>query len=131
MAKVAPQSVEETPAGVTPPSGTWARYSNAVAAVWLFVSAFLWPHTNVQQANSWPIALLMLGAALTGLKLPAARYANTILAAWLFFATLLVGSSLTTMWNNIIVAAVVFSFSLVPNARRRPPARRLPPPSRL
>ena len=131
MAEVEPQSVERAPGGVTPPSGTWARYSSAVTAVWLFVSAFLWPHTDAQQANSWVIALLMLGAALTGLNMPAARYANSILAAWLFFSTLLVRSSMTTMWSNIIVATVVFLLSLVPNARRRPPVQRVPPPSHV
>lgn len=94
--------------------GAWPRYLNAAIAVWLFISAFLWTHTDVQRTNTWIVAVLMFCAALFALGAPMVRFVNAALAAWLFFSTLFMRSFPATVWNNLIVAIVVFVLALVP-----------------
>jgi hypothetical protein len=99
--------------------GSWARFVNALAAVWLFISAFAWPHSAALHENSWVTAVLMFIAAIWAVEKPMIRYANTVLAIWLFLSTAAMrGANETTTWNNLIVAIVVFIFSLVSSRSR-------------
>lgn len=92
-----------------------ARYANVALGLWLFVSAFLWPHFEASQANTWIVGLLICASSLAARRTSKLRWANTILSSWLFISTLLfvrpVG--ITTLWNNLLVAGAVFTFSLV------------------
>lgn len=98
-------------------SGIAARYVNIVAGVWLFISAFLWRHTGSAMTNSWIVGVLTVAFAITALRSPQVRFVNTVLALWLFFSTLAIYHlTAGTLWNNIIVAIVMFVASLVPSS---------------
>ena len=107
--------------------GMWARGLNALLGLWLIISAYAWGHSGAQVANEWIIGLLAIFfAAIAAYSAPQARYANTILGIWLFIsAFVLTTLSTATIWNNVIVGAVMFLLSLVPNhARGRGPMTR-------
>lgn len=90
------------------------RDINILLGVWLFLSAFLWPHTPAQFANTWIVGALVSIFALIGLAAPPARFLNTILAVWLFISTWALPTiSSATVWNNVIVAIGVFIVSLL------------------
>jgi hypothetical protein len=96
--------------------GAWPRWINLVLGVWLFVSAFIWPHTQASYTNTWILGVLITAVAVWALFVPAVRWANTALAVWLFISTLFIMHISTgTAWNNAIVAALVFIFSLMPS----------------
>ena len=100
----------------SPAGGTSARVLNAVLGVWLFISAFVWPHTMAQRTNTWILGVLALFFALMAASTPRVRYLNTILAIWLFIsAWALPTISPGTIWNNVLVAIAIFVVSLVPS----------------
>ncbi len=105
-----------------------ARYINIVLGIWLFISAFAWPHTTAQFTNEWVVGLLVVVCAGVALRVDAARYANTVLAVWLFFSNWILHTEASgTAWNNIIVAIAIFVASLagtskVMTTRTSPPA---------
>ena len=106
------------------------RVVNAVLGLWLFISAFIWPHTLAQHTNTWICGVLCVVFALIGLAAPAARYLNTILAIWLFIsAWALPTVNAGTIWNNVLVAIAIFVVSLVPSAPEDRPGLfgRMPP----
>ncbi len=103
-----------------------ARIVNIVLGVWLFISAFLWPHTYAQMSNTWILGALCVVFALVAMKVPEARYLNTILAVWLFISVWALPSiSLATMWNNALVGVAIFLVSLAPSYLTGPGARPL------
>jgi hypothetical protein len=101
----------------TPPAPfhRWPRWSPIALGAWLFVSAFLWPHGTSAAVNSWIVGLLIVIASLIALRMPWMRWVDTALAVWLFLSTLAMPSATGgTLWNNLIVAMLVFLASLVP-----------------
>ena len=92
----------------------WARVLNLLIGVWLFISAFVWPHTVPAQTNTWILGVLIVVFALWAMAQPTARWLNTLAAIWLFFSTLAITHhSPATVWNNVIVAIVVFVISFI------------------
>lgn len=92
----------------------WARVVNLVIGVWLFISAFVWPHTVQSRTNTWVLGLLVVVFALVSMAQPTARWLNTLAAIWLFFSTLAIfHTEAATVWNNVIVAIVVFAVSFI------------------
>jgi uncharacterized membrane protein len=92
----------------------WARVVNLVIGVWLFISAFVWPHTVQSRANTWILGLIIVVFALISMAQPTARWLNTLAAIWLFFSTLAIfHTEQGTVWNNVIVAIVVFAVSFI------------------
>jgi len=126
MASIQPNTTLTTSSGNS--AGAWPRYLNAAAGAWLFISAFVWPHTGSELTNAWIVGALMFFAALLALGAPAVRFANTALAVWLFVSTLVMGGANGTVWNHVIVAIVAFIVSFVPNqmSNRRTPAAHHP-----
>ncbi len=105
--------------GDTQPLGNWARYLNALIAAWLFISAFAWGHTVPLRQDTWIVGILMFVTALIAMATPGFRWVNTVLAIWLFISTLAFPHRTPgTLWNNLIVAVVVFLLSLVPSNAR-------------
>lgn len=101
-------------------AGAWPRWVNLVLGAWLFISAFIWPHTASSQANTWIVGALMAGAAIWAMFAPPVRWVNTVLAIWLFISTFFIPHVTTgTVWNNAIVAILVFLVSLVPSGVSR------------
>jgi hypothetical protein len=87
---------------------------NVVLGVWLFVSAFIWPHSQAQFTNSWILGIIAVAASLVALSVPAVRFVNTLLGAWLFIsAWALPRVTGGTAWNDVIVGAAIFIVSLV------------------
>jgi hypothetical protein len=92
------------------------RVVNVVIGVWLFISAFIWPHTEAQMTNTWICGVLCVVFALVGMVVPWVRYLNTILAIWLFISAWAIPSAHPgTIWNNVLCAIAIFIVSLVPS----------------
>ncbi len=106
-----------TTTGNTPSTrNEWARWVNIVLGAWLFISAFIWPHTASSMTNTWIIGLAIVAAAIIAMYVPWFRWVTTALSIWLFFSTFAFAHVTTgTMWNNAIVAIIVFLVSLVPS----------------
>ncbi len=85
-----------------------------ILGVWLFISAFIWPHSQAQMTNTWILGVLAVVFSLVSMYVNAqARYLNTILSIWLFISAFaLPRISIGTAWNNCIVAIVMFIASL-------------------
>ena len=91
------------------------RIINIVLGVWLFISAFAWPHTHAQMNNAWGLGVLAVVFALVAMAIPWVRYLNTLLAIWLFIsAWALPTQNSGTLWNNVLVAIAIFIVSLLP-----------------
>jgi hypothetical protein len=97
----------------------FARVSNFILGVWLFVSAFLWPHTPAERTN---VAIVGLFIALTALSVwttgPALRlrFINTALGAWLLVSIIAFPTrSIATGINSAIVGTLVFLLALLPS----------------
>jgi hypothetical protein len=88
---------------------------NVVLGVWLFISAFLWPHSHAQLTNTWLMGVLCVLFALAAAYVSPARYLNALLAIWLFISAFaLPHVSVGTVWNNAIVAVLIFVAALIP-----------------
>lgn len=107
-----------------PQDFTSARVINIVLGIWLFVSAFLWPHSYAQMNNTWIVGVLCVAFALVAMRVPEARYLNTLLAVWLFISVwALPRLSIATQWNNALVAIAILAVSLAPGYLGGPGAR--------
>lgn len=96
------------------------RILNAMLGLWLFVSAFLWPHTPAQFHNAWLVGLLVtIFAVLTIAGFHRARYIGFALALWLFLSTaFLPRISGGTALNHVLVAVGLVITSLFPTRAR-------------
>lgn len=105
----------------------WPGWVPIALGAWLFVSTFLWPHGTGPAANTWIVGSLIVIASLLALRMPWMRWVDTALAIWLFLSTLAMPAATRgTLWNNLIVAVLVFLASLVPeglSARLHGPIR--------
>jgi hypothetical protein len=103
----------------------WPRYFNIIIGIWLFISAFIWPHTMAQRSNTWICGLLAVLFAVAATSGPTLRYLNTALSVWLFISVwVLPRDSSSTTWNNVICAVAIFVISMVPSGgtiSSRPP----------
>jgi hypothetical protein len=96
--------------------GAPPRIVNIILGVWLFLSAFLWPHNQAQLTNTWIVGVLCVIFALIAMAVPWVRYLNTLLAIWLFIsAWALPMTNAGTIWNNVLVAIAMFIASLIPS----------------
>ena len=98
------------------PTATRLHWIDVALGAWLFVSAFLWPHTPGSMANTWIVGLLIVIAGLLALSTPWIRWFEAAIALWLLFSTIAISPHAATRWNNLIVASLVFLVSLVPGA---------------
>jgi hypothetical protein len=105
--------------------GPRARYTNMVLGLWLFVSAFAWPHTASTRINTCMVGLFVAIAATMAAGVSVFRQLTSVLAVWLLFTTLMVyPASPITFWSNILTAVAVLVVSLIPSDDERiTPAR--------
>jgi hypothetical protein len=89
---------------------------SVVLGAWLFISAFVWPHTPALRADTWIVGALIFLVGITAMYTSPARYVNTLLGVYLFISTLAFHHvEAGTVWNNLIVAVIVFVVSLIPS----------------
>lgn len=97
--------------------GAWPRWVSLVIGIWLFISAFVWPHTLGERTNTWILGVLIFFASIAAMYVPTVRFLNTVFAIWLFVVTLIIGHTMPgTLWNNCIAAIIVFVMSLIPSS---------------
>jgi hypothetical protein len=94
--------------------------------LWLFASAFLWPHPRAQLHNAWVVGLLVVTLAVAGMDgLRWGRYLNAVLGAWLIISALFFSPAAgATYWNHTLVGIAILALGLSPtlrNFRRRQP----------
>ncbi len=100
--------------------GRTARILNLILGVWLFISAFVWPHNPAQQTNTWIMGVIGVVVALVAMSVSPARWVNTAMSIWLFISVwALPHQNLATQWNNALVAIAIFVLSLVPSGPER------------
>ncbi|HSB19829.1 MAG TPA: hypothetical protein VLD85_07480 [Anaeromyxobacteraceae bacterium] len=94
---------------------------NLALAVWLFVSAYLLPHSAATSWNSMIVAVLVAAVALMAFSSPGRpgiRWVNAVLAVWLFVAALVMPHvSLGTSLHDVAVSVALAALSLIPPAR--------------
>jgi threonine/homoserine efflux transporter RhtA len=99
------------------------RIFNALLGMWLFVTAFMWPHNQAEGTLAVVCAVLTFLLAIASFYTLAARYANLVVAAALFIGTLALPTmTRATVWNNVIVAVAILGASLLdrgPESTRR------------
>lgn len=122
MANVTPRTDQaESAAPATRRNDSAARMANVVLGAWLFVSAFLWPHTTASRTNTCVVGALIVVMALLGKYTPPLRWVNAAAATWLFGSTIWIEhASAATPWNNAVVAILVLILSIVSTSRRLP-----------
>lgn len=101
-----------------------ARFLNALLGLWLFFSAFLWPHTPVERTNAWVVGMLAVTAALVGLSgRKVGRLVNGALGGWLVISAIMLPRlTPATFWNHLAVGAALAFFAMVarlPDIRSR------------
>src|SRR5687767_4577060 len=95
------------------------RLANVTLGLWLFLTAFLWPHTPGSHANTWVLGLVIASIAAVGRPTPIVRAISTVPAIWLLFSSFWIPDlTNVTMWHNAIVAVLVLVLSLVPTRDR-------------
>ncbi len=103
---------------------SYFRIVNVTLGAWLFVSAFLWPHTTAELANAVLVGAAIIGAGVVGTRMSMIRFVNTALAIWLFAsAYVLPAREWGTPANSGMVALAVFIISLLGSYRRTPAPR--------
>jgi hypothetical protein len=91
-----------------------ARIFNALVGVWVFVSAFVWPHAQAQKVNTAICGVLAVALAVATMYSEAARYVNVALGVWLFLSTfLLPGLGREPLWSNAIMGIAIFASALI------------------
>jgi hypothetical protein len=92
-----------------------ARIVNTLLGFWLYVSAFVWPHTRFERANAWICGIVAVTAALVGLRnTKVGRYVNAVVGAWLIVSALLMSRiRFATFWNHLIVGFALALFAMV------------------
>lgn len=95
---------------------TAVRWINLALGIWLFVSAFAWPHTHQQYVNALIVGTLYTAIAAVALHAPQVRFLNVALSLWLAFSAHLFPTlHATTSWNSLIVALLVLVVTLMPS----------------
>jgi hypothetical protein len=98
----------------------WARYCNTALGLWLFFSAFTWPHSPSTRINTCLVGLFIGISAITATGWAIARRLTMTLALWLAFSTAVAyPAGPVTLWNNMVIALIVLVLSLIPFESRR------------
>lgn len=90
------------------------RLLNIALGVWIFISAFLWPHRGPQFVNTWLMGIIVIVSATIAIKVPVFRFVSTAAGIWLvtsMFAWPRLEAP--TVWNNAIVGAAIALVSVI------------------
>jgi hypothetical protein len=92
------------------------RIFNALIAIWLFATAFMWPHTHLARMVTILAAVLTFALSIMSMYIRGARHLNAVVAVFLFLSALtLPALSRATTWNNAIVAIAILVSALADN----------------
>jgi hypothetical protein len=85
-----------------------------LGGLWLFLSAFLWPHSTPQFLNAVICGVLVVSIELLALgDRRGVRYVNIIVGCWLLLSTLVLPwTRIGTAWNHLAVGVAVILLSL-------------------
>jgi hypothetical protein len=99
-----------------------ARVGCAIAGGWLFLSAFLWADPAERRVSDAVVGALALVIALAALYVrPRLHVGNVLLSIWLFASfAILPTTSIATQFSDLLVATLLFGFSVVPPGLERP-----------
>ena len=96
----------------------WARYANLALGLWLFVSAFLWPHSSFAFAASWIMGGCIAMTAFAAIWAPPARYFNVLLGAMSLGWQLTAASNEPlTLVHGVVISGLVIALSFMPLRR--------------
>jgi len=105
-----------------------ARWINAVAGAWLFVSAWLLPGAATVRINETVVGLLAFVVAILAMGVQGARRANTVLGLWAISSPFVFAFPASpAALNQVATGLVIFTASLWPahsDLRRGHPASR-------
>jgi hypothetical protein len=88
-----------------------ARTITAALGIWLFSSAFLWPHSEVQFRTAWIVGVLAVIGAVASLQgVRGARFVDVALGGWLLVSAVGWASDAATFWNHIFVGLALATF---------------------
>lgn len=92
------------------------RIVNLLLGMWLFLSAFLWNHTDAQYLNAFTCGLVLgiLGAA-AGERRPLLRLFTGQIGIWLMASTFLLPTGPGTRVNHLLVGLLVLAMSVLPS----------------
>ena len=97
----------------------WPRYVNLLLGTWLFISAFVWPHSRDASAASWIMGASIAMNAFASIWAPPARYFNTVLGVlslgWHLTAAAL---HTPTLVHGAVISGFVILLSLIPPRRQ-------------
>ena len=92
------------------------RIFNALIAIWLFVTAFMWPHAHLAKEVTIVAAVLTFVLSIMSMYVRGARHLNAVVAVFLFLSALtLPALSRATTWNNAICAIAILIAALFDN----------------
>jgi hypothetical protein len=100
-------------------SNAWPRYANIALGLWLFVSAFAWPHSRDACAAAWISGAMISMNAFAAIWASPARFFNVLVGgialAWQAAAA---AHEPAARVNGIVACGLVVVLSLVPPRRR-------------
>ncbi len=89
------------------------RIFNALIAIWLFATAFMWPHAHLAQVVTIVAAVLTFVLSIMSMYIRGARHLNAVVAVFLFLSALtLPALTRATTWNNAICAIAILIAAL-------------------
>lgn len=90
------------------------RIFNALIAIWLFATAFIWPHTHLAKEVTIVAAVLTFVLSILSMSVRGARHLNAVVAVLLFLSALTLPSlTRATTWNNAVIAIAILVAALV------------------
>lgn len=94
----------------------WPRYANLLLGVWLFVSAFAWPHSRDACGAAWISGAMITINAFGAIWASPARVFNVLLGGMaLVWQNAAAHDEPTARVNGIVVSALVVILSLIPS----------------
>jgi hypothetical protein len=97
-------------------SNAWPRYASLVLGVWLFVSAFAWPHTRDECGASWIMGSMIAMNAFSSIWASPVRYFNVLLGGMsLLWQAAAAEHDRLTWTNGVLVSGLVVLLALLPS----------------
>lgn len=98
----------------------WPRYANLILGLWMFVSAFAWPHSRDSCAAAWISGAGIAMNAFAAIWASPVRFFTLLLGGMsLVWQASAAGSDVAALTSGVVSSGLVILFSLVPSRRPR------------